>query len=206
MALAIRGAELFNPASRTRVVFTTVPGDNGGHAMAVDWFVPRGETLPNRRHYHAGPRGGIAERFDILSGSAACTVAGRKLVLEAPAILEIPFNEVHSHPANAGEGELHVRQSAEPDPPQPEVLFRLERFFETLMALSQQGKVRSNGDIADPLQMALTFDTFLLDPTFLSGLPRGTQKALFGAMARLARLLGYHAYHEPDWKKAARRN
>lgn len=197
--MAKTGAELFDPATKIRVLFVATPGESGGRALAVDWFVPPGETLPNRAHYHAGPPGMVAESFDILSGAAECSVAGRKIVVRAPATVEIGFNELHIHPRNIGDGELHVRQRAEFDPPKPEILFRLERFFETLIALSQQGKVRRNGDIKNPLQLALTLDAYLLDPTFLPGLPKGAQKALFGGLARMARTLGYRAYHEPRW-------
>ncbi len=200
--MAATGAELFNPATRTRVVFVTVPADNGGRAIAVDWFVPPGETLPSRPHYHAGPQGGVAERFDILAGRAALALGKRKLVVEAPATIDVAFNELHVHPSNAGDGELHVRQRAELDPPQPDVLFRLERFFETLMALSQQGKVRRNGDIKNPLQLAVTLDAFLLDPTFLPGLPQGAQKVIFGGLAKVARRLGYVPYHAPAFGRA----
>ncbi len=198
--MASNGSELFNPVTRTRVVFVAAPSENGGRAIAVDWFVPPGEMLPGRPHYHAGPAGEIAERFEIITGTASCTVNGRRLDVRAPTVIDIPFGAVHIHPANTGDGELHVRQSAEFDPPRPDVLLRLESFFETLMALSQQNRVRRNGDIRDPLQLALTFHESLLDPTFLPGLPKGTQKALFGGLARLARALGYKASHHPQWK------
>jgi mannose-6-phosphate isomerase-like protein (cupin superfamily) len=195
--MARKGDELFNPVTKTRVVFVEVPADNDGRELAVDWHVPPGETLPVAPHYHAGPTGGVAETFTFISGSATMKVGGRKLTISAPSTIEVRFNEVHTHPANAGDGELHVRQSGTRDLPEPEMLGRVEQFLETLVALSQQGKVNRKGDITNPLQAALTINDLLLAPTFLPILPRGFQKAAFGALARIARRGGYRAYHRP---------
>lgn len=192
------GDELYNPVTRTRVVFVTAPSDNDGRAIAVDWFVPPGEALPVTPHYHAGPPGEIAESFDVLAGTATLKVGRNRITVTAPATIDIPFNATHVHPRNVGEIELHVRQRAEPATPAPEVLLRLQNYFETFMALSGQGRTNRRGDIANPLQMALTFHDFLLDPTYLPAIPRRAQAAIFRAMARLARRMGYQAYHGAD--------
>lgn len=195
--MAQRGDELFNPVTKTRVVFVEVPADNRGRELSVDWHVPAGETLPVAPHYHAGPSGEVAETFTIISGSATMKVGGRKLTVNAPSTIEIRFNEIHTHPTNAGDGELHVRQSGSRDQPEPEMLARVEQFLETLVALSQQGMVNRKGDMTNPLQAALTINDLLLVPTFLPILPRRFQKAVFGALARIARWRGYRAYHRP---------
>lgn len=113
-------------------------------------------------------------------------------------IIEVPFNETHTHPANAGADELHVRQIGKRNAPEPEVFDRVEKFFETLIALSQQGKANRKGDIKNPLQAVLTINDLLLDPTFLPVLPQGVQRFAFQSVAALARRLGYRAYHRPD--------
>ena len=192
------GDEIYNPVTRTRVVFVTAPADNDGRVIAVDWYVPPGEALPLMPHYHAGPAGEVAESFDVIAGTAACTVGKRRIVVTAPATIEVRFNEHHVHPRNVGQDELHVRQRAEPREPMPETLQRLQLFFETFMALSQKGKVNRRGDITDPLQSAVTFDAYLLDPTYLPVVPPAMQKVLFGGMAWLGRRLGYEAYHAPE--------
>lgn len=196
--MARRGDELFNPVTKTRVVFVEVPADNGGRELAVDWYVPPAETLPVAPHYHAGPVGGVAETFTVISGSATMTLGGRKLTVSAPSTIEIRFNEVHTHPANAGDGELHVRQSGTRDQPEPEMLGRVEQFLETLVALSQQGKANRRGDMTNPLQAALTINELLLVPTFLPVLPRKLQTVVFSAVAGVARRRGYQAYHRPQ--------
>lgn len=195
--MAQRGDEFFNPVTKTRVVFLSVPADTGGRELAVDWFVPPGETLPAAAHYHLGTDGGIAERFEIIAGTASCKVGDKTITVSAPATIDIAFNQIHTHPANIGAQELHVRQIGQRDTADP-ALDRVVGFFETLLALSQQGKANRKGDITNPLQAALTINDMLLDPTFLPGLPRGFQKAAFGSLARLARWRGYQAYHQPQ--------
>lgn len=195
--MAHKGDELFNPVTKTRVVFVEIPADNGGRELAVDWHVPPGEMLPAAPHYHAGPGGGIAETFMVIAGTAGLKVGRQKLTVSAPGSVDIGFNQLHTHPANAGHDELHVRQLGVRVAPEPEILGRVERFLETLVALSQQGKANRRGDLTNPLQAALTINDLLLDPTFLPILPRGLQRSAFGLLARMARRRGYQAYHKP---------
>lgn len=195
--MARRGDSLFNPVTKTRIVFVAVPADNGGRELAVDWYVPPGEMLPAAPHYHAGPRSGIAETFTVIAGTATLKMDGKKLTVSAPNAIDIGFHQIHTHPANAGSDELHVRQSGTRVDPEPETLGRVEQFLETLVALSQQGKATRRGDIKNPLQAALTIHDLLLDPTFLPVLPRKFQTLAFGLAARLARRRGYAAYLPP---------
>lgn len=196
--MARQGDSLFNPVTRTRVVFSAVPADNGGRELAVDWHVPPGEMLPAAPHYHAGPSGQIAETFTIIAGTARLKVDNKTLTVSAPNAVDIGFDQVHTHPVNAGSDELRVRQTGLRIDPEPEMLARVEQFLETLVALSQQGKVNRKGDITNPLQAALTIHELLLDPTFLPILPRRFQTVTFGLLARVARWRGYSAYHKPQ--------
>jgi len=197
--MAERGDAFYNPVTKTRVVFLTVPADNGGREMVIDWYVPPGEMLPAAKHYHGGPANAIVERFEILSGTTTCWVGADKRTVSAPGVIEIPFNVVHIHPRNVGSDMLHVRQSPWVAPePNLVLLTRIERYFETLIALSQKGKVNRKGDFINPLQAALTIHETLLDPSFLPVIPQNVQKALFGSMARLARRLGYQACYRPE--------
>ncbi|MGB3864732.1 MAG: hypothetical protein WBA29_03770 [Xanthobacteraceae bacterium] len=196
--MARRGDSLFNPVTKTRVVFSAVPVDNGGRELAVDWHVPPGEMLPAAPHYHAGPSGQIAETFTIITGTARLKVDNKTLTVSAPNAVDIGFDQVHTHPMNAGSDELHVRQTGVRIDPDPEMLTRVEQFLETLVALSQQGKANRKGDITNPLQAALTIHELLLDPTFLPILPRRFQTFAFGLLARVARRRGYIAYHKPQ--------
>jgi hypothetical protein len=60
--MAERGDAFYNPVTKTRVVFLTVPADNGGREMVIDWYVPPGEMLPAAKHYHGGPANAIVQR------------------------------------------------------------------------------------------------------------------------------------------------
>lgn len=195
--MAERGESFFNPVTRTRMVFVDLPKDNGGRQIAIDWFVAPGERLAAARHYHAGPDGLVVERFNLLDGSAECTVGAVRRRAKAPHAFEVPCNTVHVHPANTGGGTLHVRQTVFLPEPDMSTLTRIEQFFETLMALSQQGRANRNGDIKNPLQAALTLHATLLDPTYLPVIPRGAQLAAFSGIAKLARLLRYRAHMIP---------
>lgn len=196
--MAERGNTFYNPVTKTRVVFVTVPADNGGREMVVDWYVPPGERLPAAPHYHAGPDGVIVERFEILSGTATYRVRAEKRTVTAPGVVDIPCNNVHVHPHNVGQDMLHVRQYPWVLPePNLVLLTRIEHYFETLIALSQQGKANRRGDFINPLQAALTIEETLLDPSWLPAIPRPAQKALFGSLAALARRMGYRAHHRP---------
>ena len=195
--MANTGDRFFNPATRTWVTFVTVPAQGG--ILTTEWLVPQGETLPSAQHYHfleAPGEGAIAETFEVLSGVAAWSIADEAFRATAPTRIDIPFNTIHAHPRNAGDDVLRVRQVSAGR--NAAVLTPVEHYFETLIALSQEGKADATGKIANRLQAALTLHAFLLDPTYLPRLPRLIQKLLFGALAGLAQLLGYTAFHWPQ--------
>lgn len=204
--MAARGDSFFNPVTRTRMVFVSVPVDNGGRELVIDWFVPPGEQLIGKAHYHVAPEGLTVERFDVLAGTATCRIGNLTRTASASGRFEIPANTIHVHPRNIGTDELHVRQSIRFGEPNLKLLVGAERFFETLMALSQQGKVSRNGDFATFLQSALTINHTLLDPTFLPITPPGIQKLFFAAAAGIARRLGYEAVHHPVPETASARS
>lgn len=197
--MASAGDTYYNPVTRTRVTFLAVPDASGQGELVTEWEVPPGETLPSTPHYHYRAGAGqnaTAEQFEVLAGTATYGVGGQERQAAAGTVIDIPVNTVHVHPHNAGAEMLRVRQKAASRG--PDVLSRVERYFETLIALSQKGLVDRQGKILDPLQSAITGNAFLIDPTFLPGPPRVAQKLLFGALARLASWRGLKAYHQPE--------
>lgn len=188
------GDSFYNPVAKTRMVFTTLPETNGGREFAVDWFVEPGERLAAAHHYHTGPVGAVVERFDIFEGSCEYTVGGVTATATGPTFFDVPAGAPHIHPRNTGTGILHVRQTVAPPTPDMKTLVRLAMFFETLMALSQQGKANRDGDISSSLQSALTIYELLLDPTWVAGKSESFQRLLMGPAAQLARALGYKAF------------
>jgi hypothetical protein len=191
-----KGDSYFFPGGM-RLVFVELPKDNGGARLVMDWFVPAGEALVQTRHVHSGPAGAVVERFELIAGSAECEIGGRRHRADAPHVFDVPSEATHVHPRNTGTGEMHVRQSVLPPEPDLRVTSGGLRFFETTAALAQRGKLNRKGEIADPLQSLLTLNDTLMDPTWLPGLPRPLQRAMFSAGAALARMLGYKAHHVP---------
>jgi len=113
--------------------------------------------------------------------------------VRAPHRWTIPADTSHVHPSNAGDDEMHVRQAIATET-EGEALEGVARYFETLFALSAQGKVKPNGDIRDPLQQVLTIHDLLMPASWLPFPPRVVQRALFTPLAALARATGRRAY------------
>ena len=116
---------------------------------------------------------------------------------KAPHTFSVPFNTPHIHPWNTGSTTLHVRQRIRPPEPSFEILEGVERFFETLTALSQQGRANRRGDISNPLQAALLLTSTLFPVTYVVYVPLRLQSAALGGMAKLARRLGYPEHLMP---------
>ena len=93
---------------------------------------------------------------------------------------------------------LRVRQRITPPTPETAILEGVERFFETLTALSQQGRANRKGDVRNPLQGALLLSDGLLPVTYIAGIPLGLQVRLLNGLAGLARRLGYRAHILPE--------
>ena len=197
-AMPSRGDQYFNPVTKTRLLFVETAEESGGRELIMDWFVPAGENLARANHVHSGPDGFVLERFELIAGDATCRIGGREFSGSAPYVFEIPANTPHVHPRNAGSSELHVRQRIALAEPSLDVLQGVERFFDTLTALSQKRRATRNGDFYDPLQAAITFVDALLPGTYLSGIPLSMQLPMFNGLASVARRLGYRPHILPE--------
>jgi hypothetical protein len=191
--MAWPGAAVVDP-SGVRLVFRETAGSSGGAAFSLDWLVPPGGRLVALPHVHPFD----AETFEIFAGRARYRVGRHTYERDAPYVYGVPPGALHVHAANVGATPLHVRQTVRPDPPDVDLVAGVERFFETLFALAQRGRVTGGGVILDPLQGAATL-SLLLPFTYLPWLPRGAQRAAIGGLARFARRRGYAAHIEPEW-------
>ncbi|MDO8399129.1 MAG: hypothetical protein Q7T45_15050 [Bradyrhizobium sp.] len=196
--MAKPGDTYFNPVTRTKLVFVTTSASSGGSELAIEWLVPPGERLAAAAHCHAGPEGFGIEHFDLLEGSAACRIGRKEFAAGAPHTFTIPANTSHVHPWNTGTTKMHIRQRITPPTPEAQILAGVERFFETLTALSQQGRANRKGDIRNPLQGALVLADGLLPVTYIAGIPLGVQVRLLNGLAGVARTLGYQAHIMPE--------
>jgi uncharacterized RmlC-like cupin family protein len=195
--MAHPGDELVDPAG-VRLVFAETASSSGGAAIALDWFVPPGGRLVALPHVHPQH----VEVFDIVAGRARYRVGRHVHERDAPYAYGVPPGALHVHPANAGDTELHVRQSVRPDPPDRRLVTGVERFFETTFALEQRGAVYGIGLFRDPLQSAITLHDLLFPFAYLPWLPMGAQQALLGRLAGVARRHGYAAHVEPERRAA----
>jgi hypothetical protein len=196
--MAQQGDTYFNPVTNTKLVFTAAARDSGGRELVMDWFVAAGERLAAAAHCHTGPDGLLIEFFDVIAGHAACRIGKETVEASAPLTFAIPTNTPHVHPWNIGRGALHVRQRIVLPEPDLALLEGVERFFETLTALSQQGRANRKGDIRNPLQGALVLTDGLLPVTHLAGIPVGLQMKVLNALSTLGTALGYRAHIMPE--------
>lgn len=191
--MASPGDELVDSAG-VRAVFAETRSSSGGAAFVIDWFVPPGRRLVALPHVHPDH----VEVFEIVSGVARYRVGRHVRERSAPHAYGVPPGALHVHPANAGDTELHVRQSVRADPPDPRLVDGVERFFETTFALDQRGEVYGIGLFRDPLQSAITLHDLLFPFAYLAWVPIPVQRALLGRLAGVARRRGYAAHVEPQ--------
>jgi hypothetical protein len=196
--MARPGDELWNPVTETRVVFVATAHDSGGRELVVDWIMRPGQRLVAAAHLHPGGPGVEAEHWQVLAGSAGYRVGRDEGTGTSPHEWSVPANTAHVHPWNVGGDELHVRQSVRPPEPDLDLLDGVERYFETLTALSQRGRADRKGNIRNPLQNALTLYELLLPGTYLARVPKAVQRIALGGLAAVARRAGLQAYHEPE--------
>src|SRR3954454_3441746 len=138
--MARPGDELVDPTG-LRAVFVETAGSSGGAAFSVDFFVPPGGRLVPLPHVHPTD----VEVFEIVAGRARYRVGRHAYERDAPHTYGVPPGALHVHPANARAGELHVRQTVRPDPPDVEMVEGVERFFESSFALAQKREVYAIG-------------------------------------------------------------
>ena len=187
------GDELADPRGLVaRFIRTTAA--SSPEAMEIEWEMPPGGRLVAIPHRHPdGP-----EDWRVVSGSARYRLGLRSLTARAPEGWTVPANTAHVHPANAGDEPLVVRQIIAPDPPMPELTAGVERYFETVFALAQQGKVDRFGRIRDPLQDMLAISENLVPGSYIAWIPIPVQRAVLSRAARLARRRGRQAWIEAE--------
>lgn len=184
------GLELTDDARGLRLVYRATPWDTDGRRLELDWYAAPGALTAGRPHEHAP---GALESWELVTGEAVYKVGRDEHRARAPHGWTIPPDTSHVHPTNAGDGEMHVRQTIATET-ERDALEGVARYFETLFALSAQGKVKPDGDIRDPLQQVLTIHELLMPGSWLPFPPRPVQRALFVPLAALARATGRRAY------------
>jgi quercetin dioxygenase-like cupin family protein len=177
--MAKAGDELVNQVTGLRTVFRKTARDTGGELLQVDWIGSPGWTT-GPDHIH--PR--QEERFEVLSGNLGLRVEGVERVHSVGEVIVAPAGSPHAA-WNAGDDTVHALVDFRP-------ALRTETAFETLSGLARDGKTNRAGAPRNPLRLALVLREFE-DEIYFVRPPLAVQRVILGALAKVARLLGYHA-------------
>lgn len=174
--MAKAGDEIVNPRTGQRMVFLETGSETGGESVRIDSYnPPTGVAEPE--HVHPFQQSGA----EVLSGSLRFRVGDRERSVGAGESITIPANTPHFF-WNDGEGEAHSVGWFRP-------ALKTDRFFETFFGLAQDRKLNEEG-LPSLLQLAVMVPHFA-DEIRLTSPPWAFQRALFGILAPVGRVLGY---------------
>ncbi len=179
--MARAGDEIVNPVTGHRIIFRKTTQDTDGELLQMDWIGGPGWKA-GPVHVHSFQE----ERFAVLSGALGSHVAGVERTHKAgDEVVVVPAGVKHSV-WNAGEEEVHALVEFRP------ASLRSETMLETVFGLAQDGKLSKAGIPSNPFRLALIVHDYE-DQIYLAQPPLAVQRVLFGALAKVGRLLGYRA-------------
>ena len=184
------GDAVENPVTGERVVVRVGTEDSGGDLLAAESYVRPGGTAVGE-HVHPA----IEETFEVVSGRVGFRIDGRESVARPGERLRVPVGTAHDW-WNAGDGETRVVVEVRPGE-------RFEQMALNLVGLAQDGRTDAKG-MPGLLQAAIFVREFA-DVLYFTRPPLFVQRLLFGALAAVARILGYRGsypkytdYSRPD--------
>ncbi len=167
-----------NPISRERATILELPHQNPERRATAELLALVGARVVGE-HRHPG----IIERFTVLEGDLTVKRGGQTSILRQGETATIEPNEWHDW-WNASNRDARVRVEVTPGE-------RFAHMIETLFGLARLGHTDAKG-MPHPLQLAL-FAREFSDVIVLRSPPLAVQRALFGALAPVARWRGYRA-------------
>jgi quercetin dioxygenase-like cupin family protein len=170
------GDVIENPVTGERAVVRLGTEESGGSRLVADLYVRPGGAVVTE-HVHPS----IEEWFTVVSGRVGFRLDGQESIAEPGERLYVAPGVAHDW-WNAGEEEAHVVVDIQPGA-------RFEEGVVNMFGLARDGKTNDKG-MPNLLQLAV-FAREFEDVMYLSRPPRIVQKLLFGALAPVARLLGY---------------
>ncbi|WP_424217610.1 cupin domain-containing protein (plasmid) [Streptomyces sp. BI20] len=181
------GEVYYNPRCREKIVIRTPAAATGGRRAVMDLYVEPGGFAAG---YHVHPFS--EEVFTLVRGSLRVRVGGRDVILdEVGQTVTVPAGTEHRWFGNT-EDETSFAVV--------ELVNRAERFeqliLRQLFGLAQDGKTDAEGR-PSLLQHAVTMREFS-DVLRFTDRPWPVQRLVNGALAPIARLLGYQACN-PDY-------
>jgi quercetin dioxygenase-like cupin family protein len=185
------GEVLENRVSGQRLVFRETSRETGGELLRVEAVYTR--PTRSRPPVHCHPR--QEERFEVLSGTLRAVVGGEERSYDAGEAFIVPPGTPHEMWSE----EEGVRVDWQTRP-----ALRTEGFFETVWGLAQDGKTDGSG--RPGLLQAAVIARAYADEFRLARPPWPVQRAVFGALAPVGRLLGCRAeYPYPHERRDRRR-
>lgn len=178
MAMAKAGDIIENPITGERILFTKTSEDTNGQYLEMEIFVRPGGFVA-AEHIHTAED----ETFEVLSGTVAMSVEGRKTAGTSGFKHTVKAGTPHIW-VNDGSDELQVRVTLSP-------AHEMERFFEVLFGLAADGKANDQG-LPNMIHLALLG---IRHRMWLAGPPIAAQRALFHMLKPIGILLGYTKLH-----------
>jgi quercetin dioxygenase-like cupin family protein len=171
-----------NPVTGERAVVRVGSEESGGGLAVADLYVAPGGAVAGE---HAHP--GIEEAFTVVEGSVGFRLDGREDVAGPGQRLIVPPGMAH-YWWNAGEAEARVVVELRGE---RRLLEGFVTMLSNIFGLARDGETDAKGrpNLLQAALFAREFDDVIrfVEP------PRVVQKALFGILSPVARLLGYRA-------------
>lgn len=172
------GDVMENPVSGQHLIVQKTSQDTSGELLEVESVYTKPTPSRPPTHYHPHQE----ERFEVLAGRLDVLVDGQQRTLEEGGVLTVAPGVPHEMwTAEAG---TRVNWQTRP-------ALKTEAFFETVWGLAKDGKVNDKG-VPSLLRAALIAREYE-DEFRLASPPWAVQRALFGMLVPVGRLLGYDA-------------
>ena len=181
-----------NPPMGQRLRILTPPSKTGGRSFVME-YINKPFTGQFSVPFHLHPT--YTETFEILAGQARYRAGSEEGKAGPGDRVVLPAGVPHMHPWSDSDEELHVRQTAEADPPDLRGLTASIQGAITIFGLAAAGKVDKKGN-PNPFQLGVIINT-TVPATYLAGTPIPIQRLLLAVLSALGRAAGYRsAYPE----------
>jgi mannose-6-phosphate isomerase-like protein (cupin superfamily) len=183
-----------NSVTGERVTFLATAEETNGEYVRI-----RNETSAGApgvvMHYHLS----YTEAFEVLQGTLdVCVGTNNHIVLAEDESAFVPLNTAHRFWNSSTElviFEVEIRPAR-----------NFEKSLRAAFGLAEDGKTNDKGVPKNILELALIYE---LSESYIVGIPLFLQKGIFGALARIARWMGYDPefskYTKPDGLVEGRR-
>jgi quercetin dioxygenase-like cupin family protein len=174
--MAKSGQIIESPLIGDRIVFRKTAQETNGELLEFDLFAQPAAIGPP---VHVHPNSD--ERFTVLAGSLDASMDGKAMRFGKGETFNVAAGVPHTW-WNSSDGEAHVLVQFSP-------ASRMETFLETFYGLAKDGKTNGEG-VPNFFQLAVIAPAYF-DVNYLASPPLPLQKALFGVIRPIGRLMGY---------------